>query len=910
MEKRQRLRLVHILQSLALSVLAGVLAAILHLFLLDEFASLADRLAILGQYWIGGLLVFVLACLGMFLPDDLIPVIRSLKRLRVHFGILVKVVIGTMTYLLLLFNWPYSKEYSLANYIYAIVVLFICCVVGLFAGYVLACLFKKLRRQERRVVPQQSEEKGLDVWIADDQPIEHESESLFASHSGVARRIMKRLLSEYAETSYILPSVALIGPYGSGKTTICNLVEDIYCKDKKESDLPEMIFCRFEAWQFLSAEAAVRNLIEVTAGKIQELVDIAALWRIPEKYIEAIKYSGSWWTKLIGTLLGGSHNTQEIISDIGDTLLRLDVRLVIFVDDFDRIEEESFATQQAIAKALNQLQNLPNTQYVISVGPTTNTKKTGNFGMCSWDLLKLTRFQELVPKVDPEEVIKLTKQLRERALKNEDYYLPWSETKENEKDPLTWHPELAHLYSQIGFLGRLIRLVNTPRILKCTLRESNQAWEGGLKGEIDWHDLILANALKTAEPGVFEWIARDREIFIESVVEPLRLPNASKPESQEAQIYAKELEQHLIERVGSKDPSRYEIVKEAVCELFPVFETKLKATESWSGPVPQWSQKICLRPNHGADYIERFFAGCVPESDIPDQPTLQYIQRIIELQGTTIGEFNLREFESLFLNSSEKLTGPLNKIVQFSGLIPNNIAYKICDIIFDWIAEPKHAEYWPEPDRFIFAVLPDVFTIVDNAGRRERKSKPFDSGVADEREKWLIKIVQIHAQKTPLLAAFIVQGAIEKGYKGADKFPDELLRHFNAVFVQGKKPLLSSLGISRFALAWLLLELSKYDGYQEFKADFTNNIIAEADNESKTELRERILFSLVSTTTPARSVKIRPDEYHFSVEKAVNEQRYDMDSIKGALQKWHAVTWSDEIANRAFLRLASEYNIP
>lgn len=53
MEKRKRLILVHTLQSLAITVSAGVIVAVLQWLLSDEFSSLADGLASLGQYWIG-----------------------------------------------------------------------------------------------------------------------------------------------------------------------------------------------------------------------------------------------------------------------------------------------------------------------------------------------------------------------------------------------------------------------------------------------------------------------------------------------------------------------------------------------------------------------------------------------------------------------------------------------------------------------------------------------------------------------------------------------------------------------------------------------------------------------------------------------------------------------------------------
>lgn len=98
MEKRQRLILVHILQNLAVAVLAGVTVAALQGYLSEKFSFLANGLSSLGQYWIGCLIIFVLACLGVSFPNCFISTVKSpkwsLKWPPVHFGILVKVVIG------------------------------------------------------------------------------------------------------------------------------------------------------------------------------------------------------------------------------------------------------------------------------------------------------------------------------------------------------------------------------------------------------------------------------------------------------------------------------------------------------------------------------------------------------------------------------------------------------------------------------------------------------------------------------------------------------------------------------------------------------------------------------------------------------------------------------------------------
>jgi hypothetical protein len=775
--------------------------------------------------------------------------------------------------------------------------LFSYCAVGLLAGGIFASLVKKIRRHSKTVISKQTDEQGLDAWLADDKPIEYENESCFPQHCAVARRILKKLLSKPNKEFPVLPNVALIGPYGSGKTSICNLVEDIYSKEKNTQRYPEMIFCRFEAWQFLSAEAAVKNLIDVAAREVLRLADFPELWRIPQKYVEAIKASGSSWSSICGILFGGSDDPEEIVSIIGDALVRLNVRLVIFVDDFDRIEEDTFATQQAVAKALNQLQILPNAQYVISVGPTFDVKNRNTTNKPSRDLLKLTRFQELVPKIDAGEVISLIRKHRDNAMKDSSCYFLWAEIKEGESDPLTYNPLLRRFISILGYSGKLTQLIRKPRQFKSVLRESHAAWEAGLKGEIDWYDLILTNALKVAEPAVFEWIARDRDVFVEEPIEHI-----SGDQSQQYKKYCEELEKQLSDCIESNDPRRYEMIKETVCTLFPAFGTKLNAKKNMLVPMYEWSQKIACCPNHGQEYIERFFAGVVPDGDIPDQPTLQYIRKV------TPGSFNSTEFATKYLSSREKLTGSLNKIVQFAGLIPRRLAYKICETILDWIADPEHAKVWPEPEKYIYDMLPDVFTILDNADSRLRVPGR-DDCVADKKEEWFIRAVQLYTRKDPLLSSAIVKGAIKRGY-GSDKLPKVLLEHFEAGFLkEEERLLLPAVSVSRYALAWLLDRLSKYDGYENFRTELTQKLISEANYDKTNKLKERIVISLISTSHPARSGEIPIESYTFSVEKQTNERNYDMNLIIPALKKWHTVNWSDEIAKRVFSLLKQEYNV-
>ena len=205
---------------------------------------------------------------------------------------------------------------------------------------------------------------------------------------------------------------------------------------------------------------------------------------------------------------------------------------------------------------------------------------------------------------------------------------------------------------------------------------------------------------------------------------------------------------------------------------------------------------------------------------------------------------------------------------------------------------------------FFFDMLDNdnVFGIINNADLKERLIQ-HDNNFSDERENWLIKIIQIYTPKSPLLASIIVHKSINNGYKGYEKFPDELLKLYKAEFIIARKRLLPSLGKFRFALANFLNVICKYDNYQQLKNDFTQRIINEADTETDTELRENIIFSLVNTTSSS------PQNYQFSVDKTTNEKKYDMNSMLSALQRWNVVKWNNDFVKDAFYVLKNIYNI-
>ncbi|MCX5672236.1 MAG: P-loop NTPase fold protein [Planctomycetota bacterium] len=156
-------------------------------------------------------------------------------------------------------------------------------------------------------------------------------------------------------------NVALIGSYGSGKTSIYNLVRSEYEKLRRDHPKwPHFLFCRFEAWRHISAESALRGLVETVADRALKEADDRALWSLGE-------------------------------------------------------------------------------QYVLTVGPAHwgASRETGRRPLL--DLLKLTRFQELVPELQPEVALPRVRRLRELANNDPTLFMPWAEVV-GKTDPLEIPP--------------------------------------------------------------------------------------------------------------------------------------------------------------------------------------------------------------------------------------------------------------------------------------------------------------------------------------------------------------------------------------------------------------------------------------------------------------------------------------
>ncbi len=873
-----------ILKHIIDSLLVTFLAATVILLVWNVAQSYFEKFIVWGAQVKFSILAFVVVAisggLGWIFPKQMMASFRSLKLWQRHWGLAIRGFLGSVLTLGLAW-WIGLLEIETEWFV----------VLGLIISVEGLVLLVGAATAKPHLCLRESSKRSARNQQTHDEPIRTLEENLFPEHEIVAKRILGQL-EMGKDTNGKGPNVALIGPYGSGKTSLCNLVKDIHLRECDQKNGSALLFCCFEAWQFLTVDATVRGLLDEIVSTVQELVDCSELGRIPDEYLEALGVSPSWWLRVLATIFRKSRNPQETIRALQDVLLRINKRVVIFVDDFDRLESSSQKTQDAIAAALNQLQNLTNVQYILCVGPME--KGAGA------DLLKLTRFQELMPQVRDEEVIKTIRSLRDEAIvADRGLYYPWDLIKERGDDPLQYSPLTASLNANRG--SRLVNLIQTPRQLKAVERETREKWESGLKGEISWYDLLLISALKVTEKGVFEWIMRDPEVFL---YEDIRT-RIKEPTEEEKNETKSAIESKLKGLIEIKTETRFELVQQVLLDLFPNF------MEGLGGPAqrmnrrePQkWGQSIALKPGYGTPYFRRYTSGCVPSTEVPDQPTLQYI-RDINRKG-----FEQKDFERRYLDSYQKLTNDINRFVQFSELLSWKLALKVCDCMLDWMCDRQHWRVWEREKEYVSAVMGDVKCIIDNAGRfefaRDWRRSPPTTRETTELQKWATGWLKKLVSKDVIVAIEYAR-YVAKDALGETESKTLLGTALKENFLSNKEAVWEKARGHHVYLSWILGTLKYNNDYESIREQVTKDVMERVGGDESGEFLESVVMSLVHYQYPAG----KPDlieGYEFHVKKGENQKTYDMDMLLPLIARWKGHKFKDPVSAKAYETLLKEY---
>jgi hypothetical protein len=181
------------------------------------------------------------------------------------------------------------------------------------------------------------------LHFIEDEEIDNQAHDLLAGDPQ-AKAFAETILSSSAHSGLVF---GLDGPWGIGKTSFLNLAETYW---KRAAD--KVIVCRFEPLRYASEPDLADRLIRDLSAAIQNEVFAPEFRPAASRYSRLIK--GKADISFLGfkiSLEPSQETVDDLLDDIDEVLRRIGRRLIIVIDDLDRIDSKTvnnvlFATRR------------------------------------------------------------------------------------------------------------------------------------------------------------------------------------------------------------------------------------------------------------------------------------------------------------------------------------------------------------------------------------------------------------------------------------------------------------------------------------------------------------------------------------------------------------------------------------
>ena len=209
--------------------------------------------------------------------------------------------------------------------------------------------------------------------LSADEPIK-KSENDKLNRRSFAESLAKTIAQNSFSSSF---SIGLYGKWGSGKTSIVNMVLEAV----KESD-PNAIIVRFNPWlcndskqlisQFLKQLSAAIKLKKSAFEKVCKLIDQYALVFDVGSVLAETHPVASGLASIVPKLLASmaSHRLQKMNGDlqerkrrVADELNKKGIKIIVSIDDIDRLSEDEII---AVFQLVRTVADFPNTVYLLT----------------------------------------------------------------------------------------------------------------------------------------------------------------------------------------------------------------------------------------------------------------------------------------------------------------------------------------------------------------------------------------------------------------------------------------------------------------------------------------------------------------------------------------------------------------
>lgn len=487
--------------------------------------------------------------------------------------------------------------------------------------------------------------KKLENYIAD-KPVSKKIQDRFQRYP-FSKRIADTIKKRKSDESIVF---GLYGDWGEGKTSVINFISEELKKDKS------IVSIHFNPWRYNDEHNLLFNFFK----KITESLELS-LKNNKEKFADIIGKIGS-----VGSVLGydGSNLGKLIVdTDLEEFKNRVDKilsssskRLVIFIDDIDRLDKEEI---YALFRLIKLTADFSNTLYVLSfdknmVAAALGDRFSGGEKSAGDSFLeKIIQIPLTIPKAQTDDLKLFCFDLINNALDSNSIDIP-------KKDANRFVYQFT-----TNIVGRL----KTPRL---AVRYSNAISFSIplLDGEVNICDLMLIEALKIFYPEHYQFVKNNPSYFI-GAYGKFSLDGRTKQEKIDA------LKKHLEELSIDLNSFENKQVKELLSKMFPKIRIVLDNLTFSEKALLSWQNQKLIG---SASYFDRYFSYTVLNGDISDIEFDSFIDTI----GDNSSKDSIAMIKGIIKKSSDikfiqKLRSKENLFNWEKGIIISNLLIKMSD---------------------------------------------------------------------------------------------------------------------------------------------------------------------------------------------------------------------------------------
>ena len=401
---------------------------------------------------------------------------------------------------------------------------------------------------------------SVDMAFGTDAPIKEDGQDLIGRAS-FAGKLADMLRSVAGPDSLV---VGLYGPWGSGKTSVINLVENELSR-KEDGDKAHVSVVRFEPWSYLTSEQLLVQFLN-DVGKALDGGKLRA--KRSEALAAFVDYSESLLTSAssAASLLGGppigaagsaigkplAKKLKKAADKAGSVsakkqalekeLLKFDGRVVVIIDDIDRLPNDQV---RMIFQLVASLAKLPKINYLLSFDEEVVTRALSEVQKCDGAeyLEKVVQVPVRLPSISPDDLERI-------LLKDINSVFEMFSYRQDDLDDTRWAGVCStFLRSRFSTIRELRRFTNAL-MAKLTVLPRFCCFE----------DVVAMTAMELKAPKLADWVRMHKDYLCGSISAALQMGQKSPQEARA----------ELQEQLGDAAPGvDLEWALEAVCRLFP-----------------------------------------------------------------------------------------------------------------------------------------------------------------------------------------------------------------------------------------------------------------------------------------------------------------------------------------------------